>query len=112
MDINISQRNYKILDESIDKSLLSIGTMIYREHLINKDEISYDDFMENFLRKTPVKVYKHKPETRIIPEEERCVCRIWKHLEHEFVQCNRKKVEYSRFCKIHNKKRNYGEINK
>jgi hypothetical protein len=112
MDITISQETFKKLDASIDQYLKNIGDSIYNENLINAEKISKDKFIETFTESRKIENYKHIPNKHNIPDEERCIGKVWKHVEKEYVQCNKRKLEHQRFCKLHLKKRNYGEITK
>jgi hypothetical protein len=110
MDINICQATFKKFEASIENYLRLIGNDIYDNHLIDPEKVSNENFIGTLLRKRLIQKYKHVPEEREIAPENRCQGRIWKHVEQVYVQCNKTKKDGMRFCNIHLKKRNYGEI--
>lgn len=104
-DNQISASDLKYLDEK----LLKIKENVLSDfviHFLNGTE-KLSEVKSNVIKKKAKINLKIKKEEKEIAEENRCMANIWSN---GLVQCKKKRQDYSEYCSIHNKNRNYGRI--
>ena len=97
--------------KNIDKTLLDLKEKVLSDFVIHflKGKIKYSVLKNELLsvpKKKPKKLIIIKPDKKI-DVDNRCMARIY---DRGYYQCKKSRQDYSDYCFIHIKKRNYGRI--
>jgi len=109
IEINISQKNHRLFTESLNNYMKKVALELYN-NINTTSEKSFDLFFADFINESKIIKFKKKKIEPTVNIEERCIGRIWHHVDKKYDQCRRRKNNNTEFCKTHQESRNYGEI--